>query len=110
MNYLVGQDLNRGPYRLTFRLIEMIDNDTTWDFIEPKKRSIPQFDPRALNVIHEEKDDFRGKVTDYFYEYETLGGYNNAGGYVTYFAGDKIVYKKQVNEFLRDDVINYSTN
>ena len=40
-NYLVGQDLKRGAYRITFRRIEMVDNDTSWDYIEPKIRAIP---------------------------------------------------------------------
>jgi len=92
MNYLVGQDLEHGAYRVTFRLINMIDNPTNWDYIEPKIREVPYFDPNLLHAIGEEKDDFRGEWSDDLYEYDTFGGYNNAGGYVVYLSGDKSEY------------------
>ena len=60
MNYLVGQDLARGAYRITFRLIDMVDNETSWDYILPKIRATPQFDPKANKVLDENKEDFRG--------------------------------------------------
>ena len=109
-NFLVGQDLNRGAYRITFRLIDMVENETSWDYIVPEIRATPQFDPRALKVLNENKKDFRGEVSDYFYEYETLGGYNNAGGFVTYLSAKNDRYMKQLLEFTADETFNSSTN
>ena len=71
-NYLVGQDLDKpqtGAFRITFRKIEMEDNDTNFEFYEEIVREIPQFEPRHNTISGEFKEDFTGIDTGLFYEH-----------------------------------------
>jgi hypothetical protein len=109
-NYLVGHNVKRGTYRITLRLCDLTDNDTEFDVFEKEVREISNFNPQRVSIYGEMKEDFVGKESSIYYEYESLGGYNNAGGYVTYFPNEDKALREKIFKFLSDGLINKALN
>ena len=78
----MGQDILYGPYRITPRRVNVVDNDSNFDVYVRKRRDPPNFDPQALAEQDEDTKTYVGPFSDYTYEYESNDGYFSLGGYV----------------------------
>jgi hypothetical protein len=75
-----------GPFRVSFRRVDMEDNETNFDVYEKKIRSDPIITPDEPEFRDEQTEDFVGRHSKYLYEYKTGSGHDFTGAYVEYLS------------------------